>query len=172
LFIITILLNSKPLVNKMDLRPLVERHVDSVRRFSIEKLANILYDCVEWAGQGSRNETDWLTAEEYIDKTSNDSQMRQFTRKFLIMAAYEELRKDNPDAYKGAIEHTAQGVLSELPSEQLDSLFDRITPEKARDYQHLFLGRDIWNAFYQPLRQEHWNANTLKTKGYGKILFM
>ena len=70
------------------LSALVEDHFGEVERFCIEDLAGIFYRCLEH--EEPRDETDWLTAERWVDGRLKTT---KFTEKYLYFSVYEEFRK-------------------------------------------------------------------------------
>ena len=81
----------------MDLNELIDDNYPEIKRFAISKLAGILYGCVEWKGESSRQDTDWFTAEEYINNNVSEGVIRSLTKKYLILSAYSKLREKRQD---------------------------------------------------------------------------
>lgn len=156
---------------------LIEKNFPEVKRFTISKLAGILYDCVEWKGEGSRQDTDWLTAEEYTNHIG-DNWIKNLTSKYLILSVYSKLREEDqslPEISRNVINKFSEGYeelkkigvsVLNLPNEKITSLIQSINKEQAKGNQDLFLGRDVW-GMYQHMK----NTDFLFTKDYGRIRF-
>ncbi len=128
----------------------------------------------------SRDKIDWFTAEEVVCNSLSVGGLKSLTQQFLVLTAYSELRKTNLDlpkidamriinkeyCYTKELRRVNEEV-DKLSDEQFDSLISRLSHEQRRGYQHHFLGREVWDRFYQPVRE----SGVLKSRGYGRVLF-
>lgn len=158
---------------------LVDEHVEDVRKFCWEHLAGILYRCVEHPEP--RFDVDGNTARlvvrEYADNNPPPI-LRDLTRKFLLTSAYQEVRKTKTHmpqldthkvVYGGLLSLevlTVHQRLMFLSDDEFANLISEIPPNQRRGYQEQFLGRDVWELFYQRLKEERL---FLDSKGYGRI---
>lgn len=81
----------------MEWGTLVQDHMPEVRGFFIKKLAGDLCQNLacerppEHSGDWSRHETDWLTAESYVDSEISINCLELLTKKFLMLVMYKGL---------------------------------------------------------------------------------
>ncbi|MBI2124337.1 hypothetical protein HYT92_00960 [Candidatus Pacearchaeota archaeon] len=165
------------------LNMLVDQSYAEVRRYSTEKLASIFYECVNWVGDGPRQETDWYFAERCLDDHLGEAGIRGFARRAIILGAYESLPVYDIKEISGGrvvlprddldvIHH--DGTLTWLHyKKQMNTLSDEqliAHLEKGRNnLSHnvgRFLGRPVWEV-YQDARR----SPEKFPKGYGEIRF-
>lgn len=167
----------------LDLTKFVDEHFADIRRYSIWSLKGVLSRCVEHSEKdpGKREGIDQTTALEYIDKSLEI--IRDLTEKYLLLIGYNKLAEKES---KNKIDINIRGYISldllDKAKERLSSLtndeFDYLIPKdfSGLDYRDRFLGRDVWDKFYQTM--EDFSAlkygfcgEFLISKGYTKILF-
>ncbi|MEK6914833.1 MAG: hypothetical protein AABW83_04235 [Nanoarchaeota archaeon] len=169
-----------------DLDNLSTDYYDDVRRFCIEDLSGIFYRCLEH--EKPRDKLDWLIAEKYIDRKAP---VYDFTKKFLVLSVFEELRKIDAN---GNFINIVQGLsinsdYSNVSSEKLEnilgfldnfltkdifkSIIKNLSLDERRAYQKKFLGRDVWDKSYQPFRRMIEDLTYLEIHGYNfyEVLF-
>ena len=164
----------------MNIENFIPKYLGEVRNFCVENLAGVLYMCVEH--DEPRTEIDWLTSEDYIRKFRIGI-FEDLTKKFLVLTAYEEFRKETdnfPEIVKDhhwKVSSTEVDKIKEkivfLNNQKFSDLVN-ISHEKRKSYQKLFLGRDVWDLFYQNMWQDNYKNpenNLLKSNGYTKIIF-
>lgn len=131
----------------MELRSLVRKIGEEigiegvVRNYVVKKLAQQLYDCVE-CHQNPRAETDWLTAEKFVNETRHISLGGLVDRHISEVAGLVEVSDSSaslPDAIRQALQDFRVMDLS--------------------------LGRKVWDHGYQSIK--HW----LPRPPYGRVLF-
>jgi len=150
-----------------------------VKQFCVEHLADILYKCVDHAHP--RWDVDGNTAREFIDRDgSNLSTISGMTVKFLVTSAYQEVRKTKPHmpelnlksvVYGGFLSQevlNAHQRLMFLTDGEFSGLVANVPQCERRYEQDQFLGRDVWEQFYQRIKQDR---PFLDSRGYGMIKF-
>jgi hypothetical protein len=156
----------------------VDKNVPDVQRFAVEKLARILYECAEHSEP--RQITDWITAEKHVNQNIQSVSWADLTKQYLMLTAYEELRKTKPELAPADIRDLVSRsncsgrelsriglVLASMQDSEMDQLIGRLDENQRRTYQERFLGRAIWNEFYQTIRR----SSLLGEMGYSKIRF-
>jgi len=158
----------------MNIENFIPSYVGEVTSFCVEDLAGILYKCVEHPEP--RKEVDWRTAESYIKNNSIEN-LENLTRKFLILTSYEELRKNRthlPEIVKdiyGKVEDfyelkSIKERILFLNNQEFSSLINGLDYNQRRAYQKIFLGRDVWDDFYQKIQ----DSEILKQNGYTGVV--
>ena len=153
---------------------LVRSKNEDTRRYAISKLAGVLSRSVEWRGNGSRQDTDWYTAERFIDNELGEEWLKELTQKYLVLSAYEllrEEREDLPEISRNIVNNFWRkfddyneilDVLLDLPENERTKLFQEAIQ---RNYDpDILIGRDVWDRGYQGIK------HTLPQE-YGRILF-
>ncbi len=165
----------------MNIENFIPKYLWEIRNFCVEDLAGILYSCVEH--DEPRENFDWVSAEAWIDKNPVGT-LIDLTRKFLFLTGYQKLSEDGfslPKIEKDCFSFISSdevkrvaNKLSILKDEKFSDLVDRLGREERRKYQKEFIGRDIWDEFYQRMKYDSYlNTvnNFLKSRGYTKIIF-
>mgnify|MGYP001577203713 CR=1 FL=1 len=160
----------------------VPDYISDVKIYSVEKLAKILSDCVEYAGAlPERDKIDWHVSEMHINKTFSLDDFVTLTNEFLILTAYSEFRKKNnllsdinlvsinhkrafPEKYKEEINRALKSV-NTLSHYEFNKLIKNLDTSQRREYQDRFLGREIWDRGYQTIQK----TDILTRNGYGKV---
>ena len=171
-----------PFVNSLESFSL--HYYDDVRRFCIEDLSGIFYRCLEH--DEPRAELDWLTAEKVIGSKIH---IFDFSKKFLVLSAYEELRKVDEDfrdknnreildysevEFDDRLQTIKENLESFLTNDKYDNIIkviSNLSLDNRRDYQKKFLGRDIWDQCYQPFRRMIQDLEFLGYPDYKKVKF-
>lgn len=165
----------------MNIENFTPKHLGEIRNFCIEELAGILYRCVEHPEP--RKDVDWLTSETWIDQNTAGI-LNDLTKKFLFLTCYQELKKDGfsfPETANDCFGFVSSdelkrivNQLSILKDEKVSDLIDGLKREERRKYHKELIGRDVWNLFYQNIKQDNYinpENSFLKSKGYTKIIF-
>jgi hypothetical protein len=152
----------------------VGERLELINRFSVSRLAQILSKCVE-CKDNPRADTDWFTAEKFIDSHFTPGMKGELARRDLILRTYDCLRQeqsDLPPISKDIINCFDEGWkkyfdivrrLSGLPDEKRKELFSRAAASDENMYP--YISRLIWEWGYQSI-QPH-----LPRPPYGQILF-
>lgn len=155
-------------------------YTQELRGFFVRELAQVLHNNVEHP-ESPRDKIDWFIAEEFIDNNLTHRDLESVTSNFLYLCAYSELKKTN-----GNISDIKDSpyVLSDNNEEELlrirgillvtlvdqgkhpSSLIDIQELEKEH-YKKLFLGRFVWDRFYQKIQ----DTVVLGKRGYGRVRF-
>ncbi len=163
----------------MSIETLTAQWMPEVKQFCVEHLAGILYKCVDHAPP--RWDVDGNTARDFIDKNgSNLSVISGMTTKFLVTSAYQEVRKTKPHmpelnlksvVYGGLLSQEVLNVhqrLMFLTDDEFSGLVTSVPQCERRYEQDQFLGRDVWEFFYQTIKRDR---DFLDARGYGMIKF-
>ena len=53
--------------SEQHLENLINKSIPLIKGYTTKKLAKIFSECIEWIGEGPRQDTDWLSAEKYTN---------------------------------------------------------------------------------------------------------
>ncbi len=157
----------------MNIENFIPKYLGEVRDFCVEDLAQVLYDCVKH--NEPRTEVDWLTAENYI-RNVPIGVFEDLARKFLFLTAYEQFRKETdnfPEIVKDCFGRISPKEFDKVKekiiflNDQKFSDLINLSHEQRKNYQKLFLGRDVFDLFYKKIKE----TGTLKSNGYAEIIF-
>jgi len=141
----------------------VSGRLELTRRFSINRLAQILFECVK-CEDNPRADTDWLTAEKFIENNFSPGMKKELVRRDLILRAYNCLRQEQNDISpigEDIINCFDEGWkkyfdivrrLLELSDEKRKELFARAAASDENMYD--YIGRLIWEWGYQSILLE------------------
>ncbi len=157
----------------MERSSLIDIYVDEVQRFCVENLAAVLYRCVEHTKQ-PRDLIDWFTAETQVYKHITSDELRTVTDYFLDLSVYHILKNEHPELpsikWPWWEDITTKGPLGKDRLRQIDILEEKYTylienlqHSEKLSYLDRFLGRFVWNRFYQSLQSQY---DFLEEKGY------
>lgn len=162
-------MNTPERLKKFD--PLFQQRIGTIKQFATRKLAEQLggVECQE-----PRQETDWFTAENFLNGRLTGDQWIYLVKRDLILRAYDCLREKRilPGISQAVIHCFAEGssdfmsiteTLFALPEEHLSELLTEAS--KSDDNMDSYLGRTIWNWGYQQIK------SVLPRPPYGKINF-
>lgn len=163
----------------MNIENLTAQWIPEVKQFCVEHLAGILYNCVDHPHP--RWDVDGNTARDFIDGNGgNLPVISGMTTKFLIISAYKEVERIKPPmpelnlksvVYEGLVSRevlNAQERLMFLTDGEFSGLVASVPQCERRYAQDQFLGRDVWEQFYQRIKKDR---PFLDSRGYGMIKF-
>ena len=139
--------------------------IPEVEEFTWQHLAEIISKNI--FHPNPRYEADGATAREYVEETSYPRISRVMARKFFFVSSYQQVRIQKPHmpelnlqsiVYGGIMTpevNTASERLLFLSDDELSNIFSQISKEQRRVYLESFLGRDVWESFFQSLIHEH-----------------
>jgi len=143
----------------------VLEYLPEIQRFVVFKLAEILYHNVDH--DLPRDKVDLETSETFVKKTLNVEEYKALTRQFLVLCAYDSLRRKRPelplirydlmlpdnDNY-AENSRLVSSTLSRLSKDKLVSLIGELSLEERKRHLDLILGRHVWELYQEIQKSE------------------
>ncbi|MFC1700880.1 hypothetical protein ACFLZ0_01970 [Patescibacteria group bacterium] len=169
------------LIADLNIESLVRKNRESIKRYAIKQLSQILYECVEC--QTIRQDIDWCIAEEFLNKNFTDKMWAKLAQQDIVLRTYDNLvKKYNsekiityPEIGFALIEHRdgyfkefnqilkILNRMKEYSENEMDKkLLNASNSDEKRNY---YLRRLIWDWGYQQIQ------SYLPRPPYGKIIF-